>query len=213
MKSKLRVKLLELINNYIKENYIELETKELNDDSPKKTLKVRCSRRTLIEKESKSRLIPQIKEEKAPAKKKTSKVWQGEIHACISSENIIGKDFDRFLERIESTWCSEVFLLIDENNFKDSAVYKRAGISKQTFSKLRKDLNYRPKRDTAIQMCIGLKLNLDQSIDLLAKAGFALSNSSKRDLVVRYFIDHKIYDINEMNEILYEFKLDLFNVI
>ena len=62
-------------------------------------------------------------------------------------------------------------------------------------------------------MCIGLKLNLDQSIDLLAKAGFALSNSSKRDLVVRYFIEHKIYDINEINEILYEFNLDLFNVI
>ena len=127
-------------------------------------------------------------------------------------QKYIERDIRYITSKLETTWCSEVFWIIDENHFKDSEVYKRAGISKQTFSKFRMDINYRPKRDTALQMCIGLKLNLDQSIDLLSKAGFTLSNASKRDLVVKYFINHEIYDINELNEILYEFHLELFNI-
>ena len=61
-------------------------------------------------------------------------------------------------------------------------------------------------------MCIGLKLNIDDTLDLLAKAGYTLSNSIKRDLVVRYFIENEIYNVDEMNLVLDEFKLKLFPI-
>ena len=116
-------------------------------------------------------------------------------------------------KKLKSTWCSEVFWIIDENEYKDSEVYKRAGISKQTFSKFRKDINYQPKRDTALQMCIGLKLNLDKTIDLLSKAGYGLSAASERDLVIKYFIENRKYNIYDINDVLYDLGLDEFNII
>lgn len=122
------------------------------------------------------------------------------------------RDLSELSKKLETTWASDLFMIIDDNGYKDSEVYKRAGVSKQTFSKIRNDLYYQPKRDTAIQLCIGLMLNIDQSIDLLLKAGFGLSNSSKRDLVVRYFIENSIYDIYELNDILYELNLELFSI-
>ena len=132
-----------------------------------------------------------------------------EVTLCYSLKKEPKLDLIKLSERLETTWCSDLFWIIDEKGYKDSEVYKRAGISKQTFSKLRKDIDYHPKRDTAIQLCFGLKLNLDQALDLLAKAGFTLSNSSKRDLVVKYFLENEIYDINEINYVLYEFKLEI----
>ena len=140
-----------------------------------------------------------------------------------SSRSVISDDFFLELESVSAssldlsdylvpTWCSEVFWIIDENEYKDSEVYKRAGISKQTFSKLRQNINYEPKRDTAIQMCFGLMLNLDDALDLLKRAGYTLSFSSKRDLVVRYFLEHRLYDMGELNSVLYEMKLELFSL-
>lgn len=113
---------------------------------------------------------------------------------------------------IKSTWQEMVFNTIDKKEYKDPDVYKRANLSKQTFSKIRCDVNYQPNKDTAIQMCIGLKLSMDESLDLLAKAGYTLSNGIKRDLVVRYFIENQIYNVDEMNIVLDEFKLKLFPI-
>ena len=113
---------------------------------------------------------------------------------------------------VKSTWQEVVFSIIDEKEYKDPEVYKRANLSKQTFSKIRCDNKYQPNKDTAIQMCIGLKLNIDDTLDLLAKAGYTLSNSIKRDLVVRYFIENEIYNVDEMNLVLDEFKLKLFPI-
>ena len=128
---------------------------------------------------------------------------------CSINEEIFLSGLD---ELIHSSWSTNVLSTIDQKGYKDSEVYKNAGISKQTFSKIRSNENYQPSRDTALQMCIGLKLNIDQAIDLLAKAGFTLSHSSKRDLVVKYFIEKEIYSMDELNDILYELSLPLFNV-
>ena len=156
-------------------------------------------------------IIPQIVEEKPLEKPSHNEVEP--ISCCYSLKRIKGIDLKKLSERLETTWCSDVFWIIDEKGYRDSEVYRRAGVSKQTFSKLRNDVNYHPKRDTAIQLCIGLQINLDQTIDLLAKAGYTLSNASKRDLVVKYFVENEIYDIHELNYVLYEFKLELFNII
>lgn len=119
------------------------------------------------------------------------------------------KDLDK---QLKDTWQQSLFNHIDKKEYNDPEVYKRASISKQTFSKIRSDEHYQPNKDTAIQLCIGLKLNLDETIDLLAKAGFTLSQSIKRDLVIKYFIEEQIYDIEELNMVLHFFKMKLFPI-
>ena len=114
--------------------------------------------------------------------------------------------------RMDDTWQESVFNLIDKKEYSDPEVYKRASISKQTFSKIRCDVYYQPNKDTAIQMCIGLKLNLDETLDLMEKAGYTLSRSIKRDIVVKYFIKEKIYKMDELNIALYNMNLKLFPI-
>lgn len=111
-----------------------------------------------------------------------------------------------------STFQEEVFKLIDKNNYNDADVYKRAFISKQTFSKIRKDRLYHPDKDTAIKICLGLKLSLNEAISLLEKAGYTLSFSIKRDLVFRYFLLNKEYDVLILNETLYKLDMPLLSV-
>lgn len=111
-----------------------------------------------------------------------------------------------------STFQEEVFKIIDKNNYNDAQVYKRAYISKQTFSKIRKDNLYHPDKDTAIKICIGLKLNLDEAVNLLEKAGYTLSFSIKRDLVFRYYLLNNEYDILSLNETLYNLNMQLLKV-
>ena len=88
-------------------------------------------------------------------------------------------------------------------------MYKKAFITKQTFSKIRKDVNYHPDKDTAIKMCVGLELDEENTLKLLEKAGYTLSNSIKKDIVIRYFIRKKEFDIISINNALYDLNLDL----
>lgn len=137
---------------------------------------------------------------------------------CISDLEINYSTFEKpaglkhINDRMDDTWQESVFYLIDKKNYSDPEVYKRASISKQTFSKIRCDVFYQPNKDTAIQMCIGLKLNLDETLDLMEKAGYTLSESIKRDLVVKYFIEEKIYKMDDLNIVLDDMNLKLFPI-
>lgn len=108
--------------------------------------------------------------------------------------------------RQEDAGFSETLLkLIDKKGEKDSTVYKKANISKQHFSKIRNNPNYKPTKPTAIALALALELSLEDMLDLIGRAGYTLSNSSKFDLIVRYFVEHKKYDIVELNLALYEY--------
>ena len=112
--------------------------------------------------------------------------------------------------RQEDAGFTETLLkLIDKTGKKDSEIYKKANISKQHFSKIRNDPDYRPTKPTAIALALALELNLKETKDLIGRAGYALTNSSKFDLIIRYFIEQGNYNIVEINIALYEFDQSL----
>ena len=116
---------------------------------------------------------------------------------------------DDILLELDSSFSETLLKLIDQKDLRDVDVYKRANISKAHFSKIRTHKDYRPTKTTVLAFCISLKLNLSETRDLLEKAGFSLSNSSKGDIIVRYFIENKRYDIYEVNEVLFEYDQQL----
>ena len=110
----------------------------------------------------------------------------------------------------EDIGFSEALLnLIDQSGKKDSEVYKKANISKQHFSKIKNNPHYQPTKSTTLALAIALELDLPQTKELIGRAGYALTNSSKQDLIVKYFIEQKNYDINDINITLYEFDQSL----
>jgi len=94
--------------------------------------------------------------------------------------------------------------MIDERGLLDPDVYKKANIDRKHFNHIKNTKNYRPKKETAVALAIGMRLNLDDTNTLLERAGFVLSRSSKFDLIIKYCIENEIYNIFDINEILFE---------
>ena len=109
------------------------------------------------------------------------------------------------LRQQDKGFTETLLRLIDNTGKKDSEIYKKANLSKQHFSKIRNDPNYKPKKTTAVALAIALELSLEETRDLIGRAGYALTNSSKFDLIVRFFIEQKNYNIVQINMALYEF--------
>ena len=106
------------------------------------------------------------------------------------------------MNQLEETFSQRLLRMIDERGMTDSEAYAKAYVDRWHFSKIRKDVNYVPNKKTVLAFTIALELSLDEAKDLLASAGFALSRSSKTDIIVAYFLQNKIYDMFEINDVL-----------
>lgn len=129
--------------------------------------------------------------------------------AVLESTAAYPSSLEDVLKQHEKTFSQYLLDLLNERDGKDSEVYKRAEVSKQLFSKILNNPAYQPTKSTVIQLAIGLQLDLPQTQKLLGKAGYALTRSSKTDLVVQYYIERKIYNVTFINEALYDCGLPL----
>lgn len=109
---------------------------------------------------------------------------------------------DDFLKQQSETFSQMLLRLIDEKNLKDSEVYRNANIDRRLFSKIRGDEEYVPSKKTAICFCMALQLDIAQSKKLLEAAGYALSTSSKFDLIIMYLLENREYNVVFANIVL-----------
>ena len=148
--------------------------------------------------------IPDSQEFDAASMKKT-KITKG-----MSSSMATNRNIEDLMNQMEETFSQRLLRMIDERGMTDSEAYTKAHVDRRHFSKIRKDVNYTPNKKTVLAFTIALELSLDEAKDLLRSAGFALSRSSKTDIIVAYFLQNKIYDMFEINDVLYAYEQPIF---
>ena len=125
-----------------------------------------------------------------------------DMDLCEAAASFEEKHESRLEERmrhLSDTFSEYLLYLIHDKNMENAEVYKRAIVDKKTFSKIKNNVDYHPQKLTALCLCVGAKLNLDESKDLLARAGYALSPCDKTDIIFSYFIENEIYDMIELD--------------
>ncbi len=149
------------------------------------------------EQAAKAALPPSGYAAETSSRPKPQKVEKIKFPAKRKLEDIMKHKAETFQEMLLRT--------IDQKGYTDAEVYKRANMDRRLFSKIRSNKDYQPSKKTALALAIALRLNLDETKDLIGRAGYAISDSSRSDLIVRYFIENGIYDIMEINICLFDF--------
>ena len=185
---KLSEKLRQSLAGYIDENYVE----EYGVRENTRSYKRRCRSVEACESSAvvKEMPLPEAVEE---------------LHPCAQMAAPKELSLEDMLEQADAGFTETLLRLIDQTGKKDSEIYKKANISKQHFSKIRNNPDYKPTKPTALALALALELSLEDTKDLIGRAGYALTNSSKFDLIIRYFIEQHNYNVVEINMALYEF--------
>ena len=131
----------------------------------------------------------------------------------IREEEIRKAVFDPTRNRIETeeSFSEAIVKIIREKHMTDPECYNRANLSRAVFNKIKQaalnpdERGYKPSKTTALALALALRLSLDETNDLLKKAGLALSHSDKGDIIVEYCLLNNIYDIFEVNDLLFRF--------
>ena len=128
-----------------------------------------------------------------------------EMRPCASQSKAKAMSLEDMLKQTDAGFAETLLNLIDKTGKKDSEIYNRANVSRQHFSKIRNNPAYKPTKTTALAFAIALELDLEQTKDLIGRAGYALTNSSKFDVIIRFFIESGNYNMMDINTALFEF--------
>lgn len=221
-------KLFQSVSSYIDENYIHDKT--LDEYGTEMVQSSGFSRRQIREylKPCKAYLtasapfVEQKERCKKPKKERASEEFGDETidtvesilesdpeEVCLLSEaECISMDADgweKMLKNLDAGFSETLLKLIDRTGKKDSEIYKKANVDRKLFSKIRNNVDYKPSKATALAFAFALELDVDETRDFIARAGFALSHSSKFDVIVEYFLVNRNYNVFELNEVLFAF--------
>ena len=187
-------KLFQSIRSYIDETYID------NHASP------------FIGSKSRGRSDTVAKREKSAHKRNHSFLTCMDACAAPAMQpqldtqaSLTSTPWDELLKNLDTGFSETLLRLIDCTGKKDSEIYKKANVDRKLFSKIRTNKNYQPSKTTALAFAFALELDLDETKDFIARAGFALSHSSKFDVIVEYFLVNRNYNLFELNEVLFAF--------
>ena len=130
-----------------------------------------------------------------------------ELHEALPCADM--PDWDEMLRQTDEGFSQRLIRLIDERGWTDAQCYKRANVSRKLFSKIRSNPGYQPSKPTALAFAVALELPLEEAVDLLKAAGYSLTRSNPFDIVLEYCLSHRIYDIWEINEVLFQYDMPL----
>ncbi|MBR4152681.1 MAG: XRE family transcriptional regulator [Selenomonadaceae bacterium] len=134
------------------------------------------------------------------------------MYGLITNMELDEVDFRKLYAQAKNgveTFSEMLLRLIEESGEKKSTIYNRANIDRRHFSKIAKHADYQPSKQTVLAFAIALKLDFEQTKDLLGMAGFTLSKANLGDVIVSFFIEYKIFDVNLVNQILYKYEQPL----
>lgn len=181
--------LIDAVSRFIEENYIEIQTPgECTKAIEHFECKVNECCEMYVGSAADQSVIPE-----APMA----------VHAKAAEAD--SSDLSEMLENLDAGFSETLLQLIDRTGRKDSEIYRKANVDRKLFSKIRNNADYRPSKTTALAFAFALELDIDETRDFIARAGFALSRSSKFDVIVEYFLLNGKYNINELNEVLFAF--------
>ena len=145
-------------------------------------------------------------ETEAPAPRAAAQAERNSApEACADAPAMPDVSLEEMLSRVGETFSHMLLRMIDERGWKDSDAYHRANIDRKLFSKIRNSPRYHPKKETALAFAVALELSPEEADALLAAAGYAMSRADRRDLIVRYYLSHREYDIHRINLKLFSF--------
>ncbi len=196
-------KLMEEVGKYI-DKYYEPEADDIKMDKEMQSIFDAITKFRKKRKKQKQQEISGERETDMPAPSEfdVSSMKKVKIIKELSQTMATNRNIDNLINQMEETFSQRLLRMIDERGMTDSEAYTKAYVDRRHFSKIRKDVDYTPNKKTVLAFTIALELSLDEAKDLLRSAGFALSRSSKTDVIVAYFLQNKIYDMFEINDVL-----------